>query len=127
MPRHGQMIGATEIFGRLPRGKASSKACRFGIPSLERVLVEERWPKMQMIEFLWCLEFRLNSRDILYAFFVLFGFKYVLIHNDVRSGKPSETLITKCRQKAASIVSKTSSSGSSDVYTLFGVLNGQNL
>ena len=67
-----------------------------------------------------------DSRDILYAFFVLFGFKYVLIHNDVRSG--SETLITKCRQKAASIVSKTSSSGSSDVYTLFGVLNNsQNL
>ena len=61
MPGHGQMIGATEIFGRLPSGKASSKACRFGIPSLERVLVEESWPKMQMIEFLWCLEFRLNS------------------------------------------------------------------
>ena len=66
-------------------------------------LVEEKWPKMQMIKFLWCLEFRLNPRDILYAFFVLFGFKYVLIHNDVRSGKPSETLITKCRQKALAL------------------------
>ena len=51
-----------------------------------------------------------------------------VIHNDVRSGKPGETLITKCRQTAASIVSKTSSSGSSDVYRLFGVLNNnQNL
>ena len=59
---------------------SNAATCRFGIPRLERVLVEER-PKMQMIEFLVVLGISpqvWRHIIILDAIFDLFGFIYVL-------------------------------------------------